>query len=667
MEAIAKEIEKFWPPAVSFKEEDNKGKGKKKKDDDDDDTKYASFDVPLDADDSENSQEVKQKIAKVSNPTPEEWCKLRIELAELFISMGYVDNPLKQSKLIKTVLYGKILEVWNTNFKKHWTDHEAGWDAATLEADRTLALDKVIDACACYVFPDKEGSARAQRRYMRNNLYMGSMDPEKWTERLEVMNGYFPYFPQERVTARNNAAGAQMRTPPPLPWDELIDIQDYAKPIDFHIAMMAQGKKPHTFDSVEESTQFLKQLYDAAKLQRKVAAAAASKGGNGGNTSRGGRNKRKGGRNGNGNGDSNKESTKPGLVVCKFCNRKGHTEDKCWDKNPDLRPAKKTRTGGRNKQESSNHVTISTKDLKKLVAQAASSSRKRPNKKKRTIVRVDSSDSEDSVASAQNFLAQLKVAEPDEVDGKCTNRCMCNDHSHTVETNFALSSLNDGSDSESSNSEDDESISSECRSQKCYNKLKKENAYPFSPAGQRPNKKSKLTHYTAEVVLELKDRYGNLRPVRALLDTGTSSSIVLREFVPDGQISRFKSTRTTWKTMGGSFETRRKGQVKFKFPELDTNTAVTWSMHVDDLHKPKDTQYDVILGMDLMIEIGIFINTRDKVVEWNDFTTPLKEKGELNMGNNMEAIYHLSQEAPLLREAEKRQTEVKYWMPTTPK
>ena len=41
------------------------------------------------------------------------------------------------------------------------------------------------------------------------------------------------------------------------------------------------------------------------------------------------------------------------------------------------------------------------------------------------------------------------------------------------------------------------------------------------------NKRSKATHYTTEVIVEILDRHGEKCPIRCLLDTGTSATIVL--------------------------------------------------------------------------------------------------------------------------------------------
>jgi hypothetical protein len=66
-----------------------------------------------------------------------------------------------------------------------------------------------------------------------------------------------------------------------------------------------------------------------------------------------------------------------------------------------------------------------------------------------------------------------------------------------------------------------------------YNNDYDELAYPFS-------KRTKLKHepekaqenvpvqYTADIIVEIKNRYGTVVPMRALLDTGTTSTIILR-------------------------------------------------------------------------------------------------------------------------------------------
>jgi hypothetical protein len=112
-------------------------------------------------------------------------------------------------------------------------------------------------------------------------------------------------------------------------------------------------------------------------------------------------------------------------------------------------------------------------------------------------------------------------------------------------------------------------------------------AYPFS-------KRIKLRHepekakenvpvqYTSDIIVEIKNRDGTVVPMRALLDTGTTATIVLREFVGKGRARTNTKKRTKWKTLGGTFTTNYESLLDFKFPEISTNKVVTWQAHVDD-------------------------------------------------------------------------------------
>jgi hypothetical protein len=92
-------------------------------------------------------------------------------------------------------------------------------------------------------------------------------------------------------------------------------------------------------------------------------------------------------------------------------------------------------------------------------------------------------------------------------------------------------------------------------------------AYPFS-------KRIKLKHepeeaqennpvqYTADVIVEIKNRDGTVVPMRALLDTGTTSTIMLRECRARTNTKK----RTKCKTLGGTFTTNYESLLDFKFP-----------------------------------------------------------------------------------------------------
>ena len=72
-------------------------------------------------------------------------------------------------------------------------------------------------------------------------------------------------------------------------------------------------------------------------------------------------------------------------------------------------------------------------------------------------------------------------------------------------------------------------------------------------------KRTKSTHFTPEIIVEIEDRTGKLVPIRTLVDTGTTSTILLQNFIKKGRAHSYKNPiRTIWATMGGIFMTNCK-------------------------------------------------------------------------------------------------------------
>jgi predicted aspartyl protease len=133
-------------------------------------------------------------------------------------------------------------------------------------------------------------------------------------------------------------------------------------------------------------------------------------------------------------------------------------------------------------------------------------------------------------------------------------------------------------------------------------------AYTFRPVNKEGTPDCNEGQYMAETIIEIKDTQGQLVAARALLDTGTTESIVLKQFVQKGHAKTEKGKSTVWNTLGGKFKTKRKALVEFKLPELSNSKKVTWLCHVD-----KDRAiYDI--GVDLMTKIGLSVNTIEKCI-----------------------------------------------------
>ena len=91
--------------------------------------------------------------------------------------------------------------------------------------------------------------------------------------------------------------------------------------------------------------------------------------------------------------------------------------------------------------------------------------------------------------------------------------------------------------------------------------------------GHPPKKKEKVTENSCPVTFgQMRKTLGQARPklapIRILLDSGASKSIVFHKVAKKLRIRRDK-IRTTWTTLAGQFETNKRTQVIFKLNEFD--------------------------------------------------------------------------------------------------
>jgi hypothetical protein len=80
--------------------------------------------------------------------------------------------------------------------------------------------------------------------------------------------------------------------------------------------------------------------------------------------------------------------------------------------------------------------------------------------------------------------------------------------------------------------------------------------------------------------------------LRALADTGASSSIIIEAYTSAPFIKTDDNDTITWSTMGGKFSTNKTGFVTFTLPEFNLKTQISWAFHIDD-HSESSSTYDV--------------------------------------------------------------------------
>ena len=142
-------------------------------------------------------------------------------------------------------------------------------------------------------------------------------------------------------------------------------------------------------------------------------------------------------------------------------------------------------------------------------------------------------------------------------------------------------------------------------------------------------KKPKCAHKTTEIValIYLNTKETQTRALRVLVDTGASASVIIGEHCT--KLKMKPSPITTWTTKAGTFTTTRKARLKFFLPEFHQTKEISWACHVDDTATARTSQYDMILGRDLLEALGLIINFHDHTMTWDEATIPMKDIGSL--------------------------------------
>jgi hypothetical protein len=108
-----------------------------------------------------------------------------------------------------------------------------------------------------------------------------------------------------------------------------------------------------------------------------------------------------------------------------------------------------------------------------------------------------------------------------------------------------------------------------------------------------------------------------------LLDSGCSDSIIKYNCVKHLK-HKFKKNLIQYEVAGGAFNTTKEVKVRFTLPEFSEGKIVTHKFQID-----KTTEdgigYDAIIGRDLLLTMGINLNFKDEVVEWDRMVSPMKD------------------------------------------
>jgi predicted aspartyl protease len=142
-------------------------------------------------------------------------------------------------------------------------------------------------------------------------------------------------------------------------------------------------------------------------------------------------------------------------------------------------------------------------------------------------------------------------------------------------------------------------------------------------AGQPRRKQAKSEHLQPTVFIKLNSRASGKPKVitlKALLDTGASATILKMEHAKKLKVKVDQDT--TWATAAGVISTSKTAKANFTMPELDHTMVIQW-----DFHLAKHlASYDMIIGRDLLQDLGIKMDFDDMTVNYQHVSIPMKPK-----------------------------------------
>jgi hypothetical protein len=112
-----------------------------------------------------------------------------------------------------------------------------------------------------------------QREYTRRDLFMGEINPEKFSQRLQDLNKYLDYIPIERTTLSDKTIKTYGKS---LPEDEISSIMGRAIPPEWTVNLLALGKEPWRFKDLEDQLNMYHQQWQADQ-QKQIIAKMAGK------------------------------------------------------------------------------------------------------------------------------------------------------------------------------------------------------------------------------------------------------------------------------------------------------------------------------------------------------------------------------------------------------
>jgi hypothetical protein len=87
------------------------------------------------------------------------------------------------------------------------------------------------------------------------------------------------------------------------------------------------------------------------------------------------------------------------------------------------------------------------------------------------------------------------------------------------------------------------------------------------------------------------------------------------------RLTKSPAKQTVWTTPGGALKTTNSCKAQFTIPELHDNRLIEWNVHITK----SLGAYDMIIGRDVLTDLGIDIRFSNHTVSWDNHEMPMKD------------------------------------------
>jgi hypothetical protein len=203
---------------------------------------------PIDPADKDSKNYI-VNIPKYDTGTPEEFLKWRMTLMEQIKANGYEGKYDMVMNLDQGMLHGCGLDAFVNERRAQMAKNKIHEAKNQNELNEQQIHDYAIFEVAIRAFDIQSGWRDAferQREYMRRDFFMGKLNPETFSQRLEEMNKYLDYIPIEKCNRKGMAYGKS------FPDDEIRSIMGRAIPPEWTVNLLSMSKEPWKFKDVDD-------------------------------------------------------------------------------------------------------------------------------------------------------------------------------------------------------------------------------------------------------------------------------------------------------------------------------------------------------------------------------------------------------------------------------